>query len=251
MQEFAQDAETVRKKIGGDTYGTFFGGNCPGCFVFTFWPSVWAGGGNVMNPDGTQSTIDDPQMKATFDIYNKLWKDGVVAPQAKDEAGPTWTGMFPQGNIGIMPMPSTTLGLMPKNMDIGVAPIPGPDGGTSTFVGGDVIGISANSKHPDEAWDFLQWTLSDDTQTEIVAKNKDVVARTDLADNKYSSQDPRVVLSNQMVGKGVTPIALNFGATYNDPTGPWLKVARDAVFGNDVSKALADGKQSLTASLSQ
>src|SRR5262245_56529542 len=69
MQEFAQDAETVRKKIGGDTYGTFFGGNCPGCYVFTFWPSVWAGGGNVMNEDGTESTIDDPQMKATFDIY--------------------------------------------------------------------------------------------------------------------------------------------------------------------------------------
>jgi multiple sugar transport system substrate-binding protein len=251
MEEFAQDAETVRKKIGGDTYGTFFGGNCPGCYVFTFWPSVWAGGGNVMNPDGTESTIDDPQMKATFDIYNKLVKDDVVMPAAKDEAGPTWTGVFPKGKIGIMPMPSTTLGIMPKDMDIGVAPIPGPSGGESTFVGGDVIGVSSTSKHPDEAWDFLQWTLSDDTQTEIVAKNKDVVARTDLADNKYSSQDPRVVLSNQLVGKGVTPISLNFGQTYNDPTGPWLKVARDAVFGNDVSKALADGKQTLTASLSQ
>jgi multiple sugar transport system substrate-binding protein len=251
MQEFAQDAETVRKKIGGDTYGTFFGGNCPGCYVFTFWPSVWAGGGNVMNEDGTASTIDDPQMKATFDIYNKLVKDDVVMPAAKDEAGPTWTGVFPKGKIGIMPMPSTTLGIMPKNMDIGVAPIPGPTGGESTFVGGDVIGVSSTSKHPDEAWDFLKWTLSDDTQTEIVAKNKDVVARTDLANNKYSAEDPRVVLSNQMVGKGVTPISLNFGATYNDPTGPWLKVARDATFGNDVSKALADGKQTLTASLSQ
>jgi multiple sugar transport system substrate-binding protein len=84
-----------------------------------------------------------------------------------------------------------------------------------------------------------------------VAKNKDVVARTDLANNKYSSEDPRVVLSNQLVGKGVTPSSLNFGQTYNDPTGPWLKVARDATFGNDVSKALANGKQSLTASLSQ
>jgi multiple sugar transport system substrate-binding protein len=250
LKDFAQDAETIRKKIGGNTYGTFWGGNCPGCYVFTFWPSVWAGGGNVMNPDGTQSTIDDPQMKATFDIYNKLWKDGVVAPQAKDEAGPTWTGMFPKGNIGIMPMPSTTLGLMPKNMDIGVAPIPGPDGGTSTFVGGDVIGISANSKHPDEAWDFLKWTMSDATQINVVAKNKDIVARSDLASNKYSSADPRVVLSNQMVAKGVTPISLNFGQTYNDPTGPWLKVARDAAFGPDVGQALSQGKQALSQSLS-
>jgi multiple sugar transport system substrate-binding protein len=250
LKEFAQDAETIRKKIGGDTYGTFWGGNCPGCYVFTFWPSVWAGGGQVMNPDGTASTIDDPQMTATFQIYNQLWKDGVVAPQAKDEAGPTWTGMFPKGNIGIMPMPSTTLGLMPKSMDIGVAPIPGPDGGTSTFVGGDVIGISANSKHPDEAWDFLKWTLSDATQVNVVAKNKDIVARSDLASNRFSAADPRVVLSNQMVAKGVTPISLNFGQTYNDPTGPWLKVARDAAFGSDVGQALSQGKQTLTQALS-
>jgi multiple sugar transport system substrate-binding protein len=249
LKEFAEDAETVRKKIGGDTYGTFFGGNCPGCYVFTYWPSVWAAGGNIMNEEGTESTIDDPQMKATFEIYNQLVKDGVVAPGAKDEAGPTWTGVFPKGKVGIMPMPSTTLGLMPKDMDIGVAPIPGPDGGESTFVGGDVIGISASSKNADAAWDFLQWTLSDATQVEIVAKNSDVVARSDLADNKYSAEDPRVVLSNQLVAKGVTPYSLNFGATYNDPTGPWLKVARDAVFGGDVGGALAQGKPKLTASL--
>ena len=55
MKEFAEHATTIRKKIGGDTYGTFFGGNCPGCYVFTFWPSVWAGGGNVMNEDGTRA----------------------------------------------------------------------------------------------------------------------------------------------------------------------------------------------------
>ena len=64
---------------------------------------------------------------------------------------------------------------MTKDLEIGVAPIPGPDGGESTFVGGDVIGVSSTCKHPREAWDFLQWTLSDDTQVEVVAKNKDVV----------------------------------------------------------------------------
>ena len=35
-------------------HGTFFGGNCGGCYVFTFWPSVWAAGGQVMNPEGTE-----------------------------------------------------------------------------------------------------------------------------------------------------------------------------------------------------
>ena len=45
----------------------------------------------------------------------------VVAPGAKDEAGPTWTVVFPKGDIGVMP--STTLGLMLKGLDVGVAPI--------------------------------------------------------------------------------------------------------------------------------
>ena len=249
MQEFAEQARTIREKVGGDTYGTFFGGNCPGCYVFTFWPSVWAGGGTVMNEDGTASTIDDPNMAATFEIYRGLVKDGVVDPAAKDEAGPTWTGVFPKGKIGVMPMPSTTLGLMPPDMDIGVAPIPGPDGGESTFVGGDVLGISSTSKNADAAWDFVSWTVGDEAQVEIMAKNKDIPGRTDLADNKYSADDPRVVLSNQLVSKGVTPYSLNFGATYNDPTGPWLKVARDAVFGSDVGAALSQGKPKLTSSL--
>src|SRR4051794_32928573 len=118
MKEFAEQAKTVRDKIGGDTYGTFFGGNCPGCYVFTFWPSVWAGGGTVMNEDGTQSTIDDPNMNQTFTIYRDLVKEGAVMPAAKGEAGPTWTGIFPKGKVGVMPMPSTTLGLMPPDMDI-------------------------------------------------------------------------------------------------------------------------------------
>ena len=41
LKEMAEHARTIRDKLGGKDYGTFFGGNCPGCFVFTFWPSVW------------------------------------------------------------------------------------------------------------------------------------------------------------------------------------------------------------------
>jgi multiple sugar transport system substrate-binding protein len=251
LTEFADHARTIREEVGGDTYGTFFGGNCPGCFVFTFWPSVWAAGGDIMNEDGTASTIDDPNMAATFQTYGDLVRDDAVAPGHKTEQGPTWTGVFPKGKVGVMPMPSTTLGLMPAEMDIGVAPIPGPEGGESTFVGGDVVGISATTEKADAAWDFVSWTLSEEAQVETLAKNKDVVARTDLADNKYSAEDERVVVINELVGKGETPYSLNFGETYNDPTGPWLKVARDAVFGTDVEGALASGKETLTAALSQ
>jgi multiple sugar transport system substrate-binding protein len=253
LAEFADQARTIRKKVGGKVYGTFWGGSCGGCYVFTYWPSIWAGGGEVMNKEGSQSTIDSEQSVKVFQTYNQLWHEGVVPAYAKDERGPTWTGYFPKGLIGVMPMPSTTLGAMPDNdkVKVGVAPIPGPDGGESTFVGGDAIGISATSKHPDEAWDFISWTLSDEAQVEVLAKNKDILARPDLASNKYTKDDPRVVLINQLVGKGRTPYALNFGQTYNDPNGPWIPIARDAVFGPDAATALKDGAAKLTKSLAQ
>lgn len=234
LKEFAQQATTIQQKLGkdGKIHGTFFGGNCGGCYVFTFWPSVWAAGGEVMNPQGTQSLVAQSPMTDVFSIWRKLYDDGVTGPTTKEEEGPTWTGFFPKGTIGVMPMPSTTLGLMPKNMDIGVTPIPGPDGGQSTFVGGDSIGISATSKHADAAWDFLSWTESDQAQVEVLAKNKDIVTRTDLAGNKYASQDPRVMLINSLVVKGRTPFALRFGETFNDPQGPWLRLARESIFGD-------------------
>jgi multiple sugar transport system substrate-binding protein len=138
---------------------------------------------------------------------------------------------------------------MPKDMDIGVTPIAGPDGGQSTFVSGDVVGISSTSKHADAAWNFISWTLGDQAQVEILAKNKDIVARTDLAENKYAAQDPRVVTINKVAAKGVTPYSLKFGETYNDPTGPWLKVARDATFGSNLPQALESGQNTLSSAL--
>ncbi|MFJ4647241.1 ABC transporter substrate-binding protein [Streptomyces bobili] len=248
LSEWDRQARAV-DALGGDVNGTFFGGNCGGCGVFTWWPSIWAAGDDVLNKEGTEAELSSDTARKVYDTYRGWVKDDIVAPGAREETGTTWTGVFPEGKVGVMPMPSTSLGLMPHNLDLGVAPIPGPDGGRSTFVGGDAIGISATSRSADQAWNFLAWSLGDEAQVEVVAAHKDVVARTDLASNKYSKADPRLVTINELVADGRTPYALKFGQTFNDPNGPWLKLMRDAVFGdgssidkdNDaVSSSLAD-----------
>jgi len=246
LEEFAEHARAI-DALGGDVHGTFFGGNCGGCLVFTWWPSIWADGHEVMNADGTESLLAAPEAQAVYDVWKGLVDDEIVAPGTPDEAGPTWTGVFPEGNIGIMPMPSTTLGLMPDDFETGVAPIPGVGGGQSTFVGGDSIGISANSENPDQAWHFIAWTLSDDAQVEVVAANNDVVARTDLASNTYSEQDERLVTINEVAGVGRTPYALKFGEAFNDPQGPWLPLIRNYVFGDGTT--LEEDNAGITATL--
>jgi multiple sugar transport system substrate-binding protein len=250
LAEFAQQARAVAK-LGGGVKGTYFGGNCGGCVEFTFWPSIWAGGGTVMNSAGTQSTIDSQQALAVFTIYHDLYADGTAATASKDENGTTWLGALQAGDVGIAPGPSSWLPLIKqKGIDVGVAAIPGVNGGQSTFVGGDVAGISATSSHAAAAWDFLSWTMGDQAQVEVLAKSGEIIARTDLSQNKYAANDPNVVTINQVMGKGQTPYALNFNATYNDPQSPWTSTIRGALFG-DTASALASGQTAITASLNQ
>jgi multiple sugar transport system substrate-binding protein len=250
LEEFAEDARKI-DQLGGDVNGTYFGGNCGGCVEFTLWPSVWAAGGDVLDADGKQAKVDSAEMAGVFALYRQLYEEGVAAPASKDEAGPTWLGALQSGKVGIAPGPSVWLdAIEQKGVKMGVAPISGLKGGESTFVGGDAIGIGATSAKANQAWDFLAWTMSDDAQFEVIAKNKGVPLRTDLAANKYSSADPRIVTINNLVAKGRTPYARNFNASFNDPQSPWLQTVRGALFG-DAAKSLASGNSAITKSLQQ
>lgn len=246
LAEFAQQAAAITK-LGHGIYGTYFGGSCPGCLGFTWWPSMWAGGAQLLSPNGQSADFISPAAKAVFSLYRDVYNHGDSAPGTKTETGATWTAAFAKGNIGVMPMPSSTLDTMPANIQIGVAPIPGINGGESTFVGGDVIGISSTSKHADEAWNFIAWSLGNDAQVNVLAKNHFQLARTDLSGNKYTASDPRLVIINSVLAHGQTPVALNFGQTFNDPNGPWLTLIQDAIFGN-AGKIAADNS-AISASL--
>jgi multiple sugar transport system substrate-binding protein len=231
LKEFADAARAVQALDIEGTYGTYFGGNCGGCNVFTWWPIIWADGGSVMNDDGTEAQLNTDAAKEIYRTFGALWDEGVINPESIQEAGPTWTQPFPAGKVGIMPMPASLQESEGMPLDnLGVTAIAGVEGGESTFVGGDSIGLSKDSKNPDAAWNFITWMLGDYNQVEVVAKEGNVVARTDLADNQYSSADPRLVLFNEVAGVGETPFALHFNAAFNDPQSPWIQLFRQAVF---------------------
>lgn len=248
IAEFATDAKKIQALHKPGVYGTATGLNCGGCLVFTWFPSVWASGQQVMSPAGTESLLNGETEKTIYSTWRDLWKSGAVLPSSKDEAGPTWTAGFTEGKVGLMPYPATLLSSTTK-FDVGVAGLPGVDGGASTFVGGDGIGISKDSKSSAQAWNFLSWLMSEDAQVGVLAKDNDVVSRGDLANNQYSKADPRVVTINEVAGKGETPVALNFQQAFNAPNSPWLSLVRHAVLG-DGSSVDADNKE-ITAVLGQ
>ncbi|WP_127794515.1 sugar ABC transporter substrate-binding protein [Agromyces sp. LHK192] len=247
LEEFAEWAKAIQALNKPDTYGTATGLNCGGCLVFTWFPSSWADGQDVLSEDGTESLLNSDTAKEIYGTWKDLWDSGAVLPASKDEAGPTWTAAFTEGKVGIMPYPATLLSSTP--FDVGVSGLVGPEGGASTFVGGDGIGVSKDSKKAAQAWNFLSWMMSEEAQVQVLAKNNDVVSRSDLADNEYSAEDPRLITINEVAGEGDTPVAINFQQAFNAPNSPWLTLVRNAVLeGTDTVDADND---EITAVLSQ
>jgi multiple sugar transport system substrate-binding protein len=192
--------------------------------------------------------LASPTAMQVYDVWRDLWASGAVLPSSRDEAGPTWTAGFTEGKVGLMFYPATLLSST-QGFDVGVAGIPGPGGGSSTFVGGDGIGISKDSQKAAQAWNFLSWLMSEEAQVEVLGKNLDVVSRSDLTNNKYAAQDPRLVTINEVATEGETPVAVQFQQAFNATNSPWLTLVRGAVLGD--GSTVARDNDEITNVLSQ
>lgn len=239
LNEMATMAAKI-SALGGGVDGLYFPGNCGGCLAFTLFPSIWAQGTKVLSYDGKASFLGSQKAKAVYDVYAKMWKNGTMAAGSKNEAGATQNAIFESGKAGFALLGSKALGTIKESdkLKIGLVALSGPNGGTSTFVGGDTIGISSTSKNVNAAWDFLQWTLEDKQQIDIYASKNFMTSRRDLADNKFAKADPRMVLLNKLLEVGQSPYSARFFQTFNDANGPWILFIREAIFGDGVSSTL-------------
>jgi len=238
--------------LGDGTYGFQLAGNCGGCGVYSLFPYAWAAGSDVLSADGLTADFDNDVFREIFALYRTMWEEELVPSNNLTEDGSTWQTAFIAGDIGILPHGSPIAGDLMKQatFEWGVTSLMAPDGSaTSTFVGGDVAGITATSKNADAAWNFLEWTLGEDAQVEIIAKNGDLPGRLDLTDNEFTASDPRLKFIADGLVNGQTPFALPFGDLFNNPNGPWVELMRGAIFGDDPEGAITDGQVKIQAGL--
>ena len=251
FDDMYEQAKAVRESAGGDTYGFYFGGNCAGCNAYTMMPYLVAAGEAPLQDDGTTSNLDTPAMASVLELYQRMLADDIAPSAAANEDGSTWTASFEAGKVGILPIGNFIFSaLADVDFDWGVVPLMSPDGSAnSTFVGGDVIGISRNSKKVDQAWNFIEWTLGDEAQVDVVAKMGALPSRVDLADNQYTSKDPRQVQTVEGLADGYTPSALAYGEIYNSANGPWLLGLRSVIVNggdpDDAVKKMQDEVQAI------
>jgi multiple sugar transport system substrate-binding protein len=252
--EVIDHAKKIRA-LGGDTYGFYFAGGGAGPNAYTYLPQMWAAGGDVIDYTAHKATMaSDPIVKEAFTYYHDLYKAGVIPESSKAEDGTNWPVTFSTGNIGIQPLGGgwgiRIIKEANPGLDFGVTNLPGKESGQkASFAGGDTIGVTTNAEDVNAAWEFIEWSLSDEVQLEIYAKNGAFTSRTDLASNKYSDADPRYVVNNEALKEGQTPRTLGYNEIFNDVNGPWLAAIRTAVFDGDVDGALTTGNDAIQAIL--
>ena len=246
IDQFVEQAKKVAALNKDGVAGAERAGQSGGALVFDLFPSVWADGESVMNKDGSEATLDNDSMKGVLDAYKELANttNGLGAG-SKEETGATWTAPFANGKIGVMPYPNTsTTALFDAEKDggfeVGVAPIPGTkEGKTSTFLGGDAMGISKDSKHVAQAWNFLYWLMQSDAQKEVFADQGDTASNIQTLKTAYKDADPRIQTINSVIidGNGQTPKSPAFNEAFNAAGSPWQLLVQNAVWGSGDLKA--------------
>lgn len=132
--------------------------------VHTTTPFIWGAGGDVATQDGDSWTgaLTSPESLEGLEFVQSMVDAGLSTPAASTWNEADSRDAFARGDAAMIISGSWTPGsIVEANPDLegnlGVVPIPGPDGGMSpSFVGGSHLGVFETADDTDLAWTFVQ-----------------------------------------------------------------------------------------------
>ncbi len=248
IAEVVEDARKIRA-LGGDTYGFWFSGACPGCNIFVTSPMMVAAGSKMLPKNGTDDALTGDGVKTVLEALKTMWDEGMIPANAETDTGANFVSAFTTGKIGIAGTGGFLISLMARehpDFNYGLTVLPGVEAGqVSAFVGGDVVAIPAKGKNEAAAREFLTWVLSDDAQLNGLAKNSILTTRTDLADNEYTKGNDKVLTTAKALSVGYVPWVFHFADMVNSDSSPWIGMLQQAIFDGDVDGAITDARAAM------
>ena len=250
IAEVVDHARKIRA-LGGDTYGFWFSGSCPGCNIFVTSPMMVAAGSQILPKNGEDEALAGDGVKTVLEAYKTMWDEGMVPESAEVDTGASFVSAFVGGNIGIAGTGGFLISLMKREhpeFNYGLTLLPGVESGqVSGFVGGDVVAVPANGKNDAAAREFVTWVLSDEAQLQGLAKNSILTTRTDLADNEFTRGNDKVLVTAQALAAGYVPWVFHFADMVNSDSSPWITMLQTAVFDGDVDGAIETARAEMLA----
>ena len=237
VEEFRADAQ---KLTGNGVYGLSVADH----ETIQMWPILqWLDGGDVVDADGC-SVLDSPANIKSLTTWSGLVQKS-VAPLGL--TGAESDALFSAGQAAMqLNGPWAAAGYTDAGIDLGVAAVPVGVDGPVTLGSTVPLAVSASTKHPVEAQEFLAWWTGKDAQRQFALASGFPPVRTDLADDAELAANPVVAAfaaalpSARLWLPGVT------GATQVDSE-VYVPLIGEITRGADVATAVAVATEKINA----
>ena len=250
IAEVVDHARKIRA-LGGDTYGFWFSGACPGCNIFVTSPMMVAAGSKMLPRNGEDEALTGDGVKLVLEAYKTMWDEGIIPENAEVDTGANFVSAFASGKIGIAGTGGFLISLMKRehpDFNYGLTLLPGAEAGqVSAFVGGDVVAVPAGGKNEAAAREFVTWVLTDEAQLQGLAKNSILTTRTDLADNEFTKGNDKVLTTASALAAGYVPWVFHFADMVNSDSSPWIIMVQTAIFDGDIDGAIETARAEMLA----
>ncbi|MCQ4087272.1 ABC transporter substrate-binding protein [Saccharibacillus sp. JS10] len=152
--------------------------------------------GNGYFNENNEAVINTPDKAYTL-TWLKSWQDRLgkqTVDAMKADFGSGVSDPFISGKVAMYIQTgtyNTQIQEFGQDLDIGVAQIPEREAGSGHFSsgGGFVVEIPKGAKHPDEAWEFINYLTDVDAQKYWAIKNFDNVANIEAAEDPEANEN--------------------------------------------------------------
>ena len=197
LKQFAEDMESK----GGAEFGLNLQPGTTGSWQ-TMLPFAWSNGASLTNEDGTEYTIDSPEMAEALDYYTSYFDEGLSETRLLD-LGELESG-FADGTYGSFISGPWHTGLVEEQgvtqEEYAVAPLPGKDAAPgSSFVGGGDLAVFNDSDNADSAWKYVQWLTEPETQQAFYEEVGDLPAVKSAWESGELAEDPQLQVFGQQL----------------------------------------------------
>jgi multiple sugar transport system substrate-binding protein len=155
-----------------------------------FWSElVWQNGGEIISDDHTQTLLGSDEAVGALQFFQDLiYKEKIMAtPDLFAETGDA----FEQG---LAAMEANGSWLVPTHeaagIDFGIAPLPAGPAGHATSINPTWAVVSAATKNPDAAWEFVKWLVGPEAQEQLMQLRAALPVDKSVLEGSYSEAFP-------------------------------------------------------------
>ena len=157
-------------------------------------------GSPLLKDDGTRGAFHEPPFRRAFDFYVGLFRDGLAPALANTEMANLYQE-FARGSFAMYVTGPWNLGEFQTRMPDSLkdawdtAPLPGPDGPATGYstAGGSSLVLFRQSRHPAEAWRWIEFLSRPASQARFFHISGDLPARREAWDDSTLSRNPRAL----------------------------------------------------------